>query len=692
MSSKSFRFILISIFSVIVVACGSLAAVNKDAPPSSSNPSFSDTSNGFSGTANLDGSIQLSWRSEDNAVGYLLQMMIDEAFLPIALLPGNITNYTLSNIPGDTEYILQIVAIKASERGKPLQISVSTPPDVTDPLSVYLVFDQSAPLMDMSSIDFTNLDLENFDFEAFTDPSNFLAQPLETEALVGPAGGELSVTASSGITYILQIPPGALRDEVAITLKAISEIPDLPFNGGPIAAVAITPNSMVFDIPATLTIISPAGFSAPTGEVQVGFAFNADGSDFYMYPLATETSQVRSFGHLAKILPAPQNDPFFADIAKLQFGGGYGVGSGSKQQVTQVSKRQPSSAQKRTTQKAALAQMDELAPLLPIDDSLAPLLPEDELTPLMTPKQLEFAKIGESIRQQALKSNTLAKLMETLETYKVYLNSDAKNYNKKLNDKILNIMVEKAHAILKQNKGQCLTQEDFMAQDLVESLNFPKSPFAQTMAKAFLDKYGGKLLEDLYLARKDCKYEMSINSTITFEAEGSKLTASNSTPQVKLLLTYKDGEIYLTGKGTMELSAKIDGEGCSFPVKHYPTLEFQVNKLSPIYKDGDLVDFSLVDYSIKGWQTGQVKASATGDECITSLTLFGGGGDYWTGLFSVARVSLDNNLIMLWKIAGTEKNITATWDSVVQSFTSPMAPGGSLGENTRMEIRVKSVK
>ena len=700
MSPKSFRFILISILSMIVVACGSLAAVKKEAPSPSSNPSsnpssdpsFSDSSNGFSGKSNPDGSIQLSWRAEDNADGYLLKMIIDEAFLPIALLPGNITNYTLFNLPGDTEYILQILTIKGSERGRPIQITVSTPPEVADPLNVSPVFDLSAPLMDISNIDYSNLDMENFDFEAFTDPNNFIAQPLETEALVGPGGGELSVTATNGITYILQVPAGALRDEQVITLRAISEIPDLPLDGGLSVAVTITPETMVFDIPATLRILPPVGYLAPAGEIGVGFAFNADGSDFYLYPLETETSQVSSIAHLAKISPKPLNDPFFAEIAKLQWGGGYGVGSGSKQQVAQVSNKRPSSSAKRTAQKAALAQMDDLTPLLPGDESLTSLLQEEELTPLMSPQQIQFAKIGESIRQQASKANSLAKLMETLETYKVYLNSDANKYNKALNEKILNILVEKAYALLKQNKGQCLTQEDFMAQDLVESLNFPKSAFSEAMAKVFLNKYGGKLLEDLYLARKDCKYEMSINSTLTFEAEGSKLTAINSAPQIKLLLTYKDGEIFLTGKGNMDLSSRIDGEGCSFPVKHYPTLVFQVEKLSPIYADGALTDFSLINYSVKGWQKGQVKGSSTGTECITSLTLSGGGGDYWTGLFTIARFTLDNGFIMDWKIVGAEKNITATWESVVGSFTSSLAPGGSLGEDTRMEIRIRSSK
>jgi hypothetical protein len=129
---------------------------------------------------------------------------------------------------------------------------------------------------------------------------------------------------------------------------------------------------------------------------------------------------------------------------------------------------------------------------------------------------------------------------------------------------------------------------------------------------------------------------------------------------------------------------------CSFPAKQYDSLTLSIDKMSPVFEDGLLTDFSLSQYAVHGWQAA-VKASAKVDVsgCPTLVTVQGGG-DYWTGLFTIARFSLSNQIMTGWKIQNdliNGNNLKANWDSVVGTFV-PLGVDGKMSEDTKFELTV----
>ncbi len=143
------------------------------------------------------------------------------------------------------------------ERRDSKEITIETQPEISDPIKVGVEFDIAAPLMtfdpnnfDPNNFDPNTIDLDTFDETMFDpenfDPANFLPQPLETEEVIGPKGGELTVTGSNGVVYTLVVPPDALRMDVPIKLRAISALSGLPLSGGLLAGVIIEPTTLRF--------------------------------------------------------------------------------------------------------------------------------------------------------------------------------------------------------------------------------------------------------------------------------------------------------------------------------------------------------------------------------------------------------------------------------------------------------------
>jgi hypothetical protein len=281
--------------------------------------------------------------------------------------------------------------------------------------------------------------------------------------------------------------------------------------------------------------------------------------------------------------------------------------------------------------------------------------------------------------------------MEALDDFSTYINAggDKYEYNKALNNKILDLLVGNAQKLLKKNKGDCLTYDDFKAQELVERLTNPKDSFSKTLAERFKQTNGQKLLDELAFAKKTCTFELKMQSTLTFDAVGSTLHTTATASKMKLFLTYSQGEIYLTGGGKMNLKTQVTGT-CSFPLKQYDSLIFTVDKLSPVFENGLLTDFTLSNYAVHGWaQAVKAKAQGDNDNCPTLVTI-GGGGDYWSGLFTIARFSLSNQFMTGWKLQNNLTNgnsLKANWESVVPSFV-PLGVDGKSSEDTKFELIV----
>ena len=90
-------------------------------------------------------------------------------------------------------------------------------------------------------------------------------------AVVGPSGGTITARGASGATYTLSVPRQALRDSVNITLTPVASLGQTALHG----AVRMRPSGLRFTLPATLTVDLPSA-PANTADV-VGFHFSDDG-------------------------------------------------------------------------------------------------------------------------------------------------------------------------------------------------------------------------------------------------------------------------------------------------------------------------------------------------------------------------------------------------------------------------------
>ncbi|MEP6730313.1 MAG: Ig-like domain-containing protein [bacterium] len=93
-------------------------------------------------------------------------------------------------------------------------------------------------------------------------------------ATIGAAGGTMTATSTSGVTYTFVVPALALDSSVSITMTPIARIGALPFSGGLLGGVEFQPTGLKFG-PKTQLIIKPSASVPPLGPNQrlVGFTF-----------------------------------------------------------------------------------------------------------------------------------------------------------------------------------------------------------------------------------------------------------------------------------------------------------------------------------------------------------------------------------------------------------------------------------
>ena len=93
---------------------------------------------------------------------------------------------------------------------------------------------------------------------------------------IGPAGGTLSITSASGITYTLVVPAGALMAPVTITMTPVLRHDSLPLSGGFAAGAEFEPAGLHFALPARFTASPVPAAPAGTGLAAVTFEGNGD--------------------------------------------------------------------------------------------------------------------------------------------------------------------------------------------------------------------------------------------------------------------------------------------------------------------------------------------------------------------------------------------------------------------------------
>ena len=144
--------------------------------------------------------------------------------------------------------------------------------------------------------------------------------------MIPKAGGSVSLNASDGSKFTLDVPADALEADTMITLTAVKSIDGAPLANNTPTAVQLEPSGLVFKELATLTIV-PAK-EIPIKE-QIIFGYEGEGRDY----------------HLAVIDPKSKE----IQIKLMQFSGA-GVGSGSDSAWASTLQLQADSAYTRLAQ------------------------------------------------------------------------------------------------------------------------------------------------------------------------------------------------------------------------------------------------------------------------------------------------------------------------------------------------------
>ncbi|HEX9416735.1 MAG TPA: CARDB domain-containing protein [Gaiellaceae bacterium] len=136
----------------------------------------------------------------------------------------------------------------------------------------------------------------------FPRPANPLNVSIDVDgaqaviSTIGSGGGEITATAANGTRFTLVVPKDALLDDERITLTPVRSIGNLPFSGGLVGAVEITPHGLQLLRPATLSI-QPAGSVSAAG--RSAFLAHQAGSDFQLQPLRSGSDIVISLTHFS---------------------------------------------------------------------------------------------------------------------------------------------------------------------------------------------------------------------------------------------------------------------------------------------------------------------------------------------------------------------------------------------------------
>jgi hypothetical protein len=168
------------------------------------------------------------------------------------------------------------------------------------------------------------------DFVTAGSPRNVTVQLDKKQTaskMIPRAGGTLSLNASDGSKFTLDVPADALEADTLITMTAVKSLDGAPLANNTPTAVQLEPSGLSFKELATLTIV-PAK-EIPIKE-QIIFGYEGDGQDY----------------HLAVIDPKSKE----IQIKLMQFSGA-GVGSGSDSAWASTLQLQADSAYTRLAQK-----------------------------------------------------------------------------------------------------------------------------------------------------------------------------------------------------------------------------------------------------------------------------------------------------------------------------------------------------
>jgi hypothetical protein len=110
------------------------------------------------------------------------------------------------------------------------------------------------------------------------------------EAVIPVEGGTLSITGADGTLYTLDIPSDALLNETTIGMTPVTSISDMPFGSERTYAVQLSPEGLIFQNFAILTI-TPVE-SIPLAE-QITFGYQGDGKDLILAAPVVDSNEIK---------------------------------------------------------------------------------------------------------------------------------------------------------------------------------------------------------------------------------------------------------------------------------------------------------------------------------------------------------------------------------------------------------------
>ncbi len=317
MKNKTRMMISISILLIASISCQMLTDL---LPGGGANPGS------FTAEATSPVSVQLTWSSVEGAQKYLIERNDGQTdYFPLGEIPGETTTFEDFLVPSNTQVTYRIETVTASGTSGGKTVSLTTPQEFPNPLTVAATFD---------------------------------TQNAQSQA-IGADGGNVSITDSRGVRYTLDIPAGALDNEVTFTLTPIQDIQGLPLSGGMTSGVRIEPEGLVFNQSATLSI-ETAEADETDEMIDMAFAFDGEGREFHFVPSssAAGTSAVFKLARPASVGPLP-------GIINVPQNKSYGSGKGTSKDIrNQVKNHAPSKPADKLNQKMAAGNKSAAIPVM----------------------------------------------------------------------------------------------------------------------------------------------------------------------------------------------------------------------------------------------------------------------------------------------------------------------------------------
>lgn len=104
------------------------------------------------------------------------------------------------------------------------------------------------------------------------------------------AGGRVSLNASDGSKFTLDVPPNAVDADTTITMTAVKSLDGAPLDNNSPTAVQLEPSGLFFKEIATLTIVP--GKEMPVDK-QIIFGYEGDGKDYHLGVVDPKSKEVK---------------------------------------------------------------------------------------------------------------------------------------------------------------------------------------------------------------------------------------------------------------------------------------------------------------------------------------------------------------------------------------------------------------